>query len=33
MNTDVTVFKKILVNQIQEHTKKISHEAGEMAQQ
>lgn len=33
MNIDITVFKKILLNQIQKHTKRIIHEDGEMAQQ
>lgn len=32
MNTDVTVFKKITVNQIQEHTKKMAMKL-KMAQQ
>lgn len=33
MNIDITVFKKILLNQIQKHTKRIIQEDGEMAQQ
>lgn len=33
MNIDITVFKKILLKQIQKHTTRIIHEDGEMAQQ